>query len=219
MSIRLMFLLLTICSAPALAQESMNAMPGIYFHGKAKADYEAGRFEKARERFEMSARWADKLSQFNLGVMYYHGQGVPVDRARAWAWFKLSAERRYPTFMRMAGQVEAELGPDEFARAQAIYAELAAKFGDAVTIPRAERRMRRELRSAAGSRTGFIGAVTVIDGRGTHPGGRYFKRENWDFAAVLEREARQFEALERTRVELREMRVKEPREVEGDARD
>jgi hypothetical protein len=207
--------LLTLSASPALGQVSANAAPGFYYHEKANEAYEAGRYTIARERHEMAARWADKLSQYNLGVMHYHGQGVPADRARAWAWFKLSAERRYPAFLQMLEQVGAELDAAERVRAQAIFEELEAEFGDAVAVPRADRRMQREMANVTGSRAGFVGTITVIDGRGSHIGADYFKRDNWDFASILDREAQQFDALERTRVELREMRVKEPQDTTG----
>ncbi len=204
------FVLLALVAMPAASQVSLNAMPGVYYHEKANEAYEAGRYTVARERYEMSARWADKLSQHNLGVIHYHGQGVPADRARAWAWFRLAAERRYPAFMQKVQQVDDEMNPTERRRAEGIYQELLTEFGDAVAVPRAERRMKRELADVTGSRVGFVGFVTVYDSRGRHNGNDYFSRENWNYAAILDREAAQFDALERTRVELRELRVKEP---------
>ena len=34
------------------------------------------------------------MAQFNLGVMYENGQGVPEDDMRAYAWFNLATAQR-----------------------------------------------------------------------------------------------------------------------------
>ena len=35
-------------------------------------------------------------AQFNLGVMYAEGRGVPQDDAEAARWYRLAAEQGYP---------------------------------------------------------------------------------------------------------------------------
>ena len=62
----LMSLLLFVCSLPA-----------------------AGEFETTKEAAEQE----DAEAQFNLGVMYDRGEGVPEDNAEATRWYRLAAEQ------------------------------------------------------------------------------------------------------------------------------
>ena len=41
--------------------------------------------------FRKAAESGDAVGQFNLGVMYYSGKGVPQDYVTAHMWFNLSA--------------------------------------------------------------------------------------------------------------------------------
>jgi uncharacterized protein len=41
----------------------------------------------------MAAEQGDAAAQFRLGLMYFLGQGVPLDHAEAWNWFRLAAEQ------------------------------------------------------------------------------------------------------------------------------
>ena len=43
--------------------------------------------------YRKAAARGDAAAQFNLGVMYFHGQGVPQDYVQAHLWFNLSAAR------------------------------------------------------------------------------------------------------------------------------
>ena len=42
-----------------------------------------------------AAEQGDAVAQFNLGVMYYGGEGVPQDYEEALRWYKLAAEQGY----------------------------------------------------------------------------------------------------------------------------
>ncbi|TQV89666.1 TonB family protein [Aliikangiella coralliicola] len=54
--------------------------------------YGAGEHAKAYQDFLSMAQLGEKRSQFNLGVMYYHGQHVKKDLNKAYAWMKLAVE-------------------------------------------------------------------------------------------------------------------------------
>jgi len=62
--------------------------------GQAKADllsdanraYSAGNFTEASDLFMPLAQQGEASAQFNLGVMYYKGQGVPQDYEKAVMW-------------------------------------------------------------------------------------------------------------------------------------
>ena len=119
--------------------------------------YEArkhGQLEKARGYFRRAARYADKLSQGAYAEMLWNGEGGVADRALAYAWMDLAAERGAPLLAARREHYWAGLSPDERKRAvhegQAVYAE----YGDEVAKPRLELEMRRHLRNATGSRVG-----------------------------------------------------------------
>ena len=52
-----------------------------------------GDFVTALKEFKPLAEQGDVRAQFNLGVMYYNGDGVPQDYKTAMKWYTLSAEQ------------------------------------------------------------------------------------------------------------------------------
>ncbi|HRQ65502.1 MAG TPA: hypothetical protein PKZ76_11695 [Xanthomonadaceae bacterium] len=205
-------MLVTLLTLPAWAgAQSIAALPGHYFHHMGELAYKREDYRNARTLFERSAHWGDKLSQFNLGVIHYQGQGVPVNKPMAWAWFAVSAERRYARMEKTASMVWQELDAAGRAEAERLYEDLLARYGDAVAVPRAERRMERERRNVTGSRTGMVGNLVVIDpGTGqSWDGTRFYDPKFFDFAGLMEREAILMDAIDRGRVELRELELKD----------
>ena len=59
--------------------------------GGGIAAYDRGDYAIAFGEMKPLAEQGDADSQNNLGVLYYHGQGVPQDYVQAHMWFKLSA--------------------------------------------------------------------------------------------------------------------------------
>ncbi len=59
---------------------------------KAMSLYEAQEFQSAYEAFHAMAVIGNPSSQFNLGVMYYRGEHVKKDPAKAYAWIFAAAE-------------------------------------------------------------------------------------------------------------------------------
>jgi TPR repeat protein len=55
------------------------------------AAYERGDYATALQLFRPSAEGGDAIAQFNLGIMYNNGFGVPQDNATALKWFGLAA--------------------------------------------------------------------------------------------------------------------------------
>ena len=61
--------------------------------------YEKGDYVKAAHYFRIAAEKNDvwsTVAQYNLGVMYDKGQGVPQDYVQAHMWFNLAASRLPP---------------------------------------------------------------------------------------------------------------------------
>ena len=57
--------------------------------------FSAGDYATALKEWPPLAEAGDKVSQFNLGVMYSNGKGVPQDNAEAVKWYRLAAEQGY----------------------------------------------------------------------------------------------------------------------------
>lgn len=192
--------------------------PGYRLNAEGQRSYDNGFYFDARHKFKEAAWWGDKLAQHNLGVIYYQGDGVDRDPARAWAWFALAAERGYPEFEKVWKAVWHELDEDEQERAQAILAELEPRYSDRVAVDRTARRMERERKRMTGSRTGFIGTLKVIDRSGmTRDGEDFYQAEKWDFRQIVELETKLFRALDSGNVTMRDFEIiEEENEVDND---
>jgi len=55
--------------------------------------YDAKKYQKAFEIFKAFAEQGNVDGQYNLGVMYGKGQGVPQDYAKAAKWYRKAAEQ------------------------------------------------------------------------------------------------------------------------------
>lgn len=53
---------------------------------------ESGNFSKAVQEYEGSAQKGDANAQFNLGLMYHGGLGVPMNEVEAVRWYHKAAE-------------------------------------------------------------------------------------------------------------------------------
>lgn len=181
---------------------------------RARRAYRANRHRAAFEYYKVAAFWADKLAQYNVGVMYLQGQGVEFDPVRGWAWLELSAERKYPDMVAAADQLSALLdGAQRQAARRILEEELLPEYGDDVAIERTAKEMRRELRRGTGSRLGSrasLSAVTIIDGNGmTRRGDEFYDPAKWDFENIVRYETRLMFQLARGRVEAGELVIVE----------
>ena len=113
-----------------------------------------GEWRAAADQFRRAARYADKYSQHRLSLIYWHGLGQPADRALAYAWADLAAERRYPQFLLLREKMWLELSETERERALREGRALYDQYGDAAAKPRFERALARARAQVTGSRTG-----------------------------------------------------------------
>jgi len=127
--------------------------------------YAAGNYAKAMEYFLQGARYADKLSQLSIGLMYLHGEGVAKDPVTAYAWFALAAERHYPRFVATRDEVWKSLDEGQRQQASALLEQLSAEYGDTVAKVRMERALREGRSKMSGSFLGFgessVSSVTL----------------------------------------------------------
>ena len=81
----------------ALAMMLAVAVPasaGPYEDGKAA--YDRGDYATALKIWRPFAEQGVTMAQYNLGVMYDKGQGVPQDDAEAAKWYQKAAEQGFP---------------------------------------------------------------------------------------------------------------------------
>lgn len=187
--------------------------PGTQFTERGVRFFRQGDYKAAAGNFRLAARWADKLAQFNLGLMYVNGHGVERDPLRGWAWIRLSAERGYPKNVQVAEEIWNQLTDEHRKLAQRILEEeLEPEFGDEVAVPRTDREMKRMLarKTSGGSRVGVNRAVYVTDRGGNFvSGNQFFRDELWDFNKIVQFETRLHMAMGRGNVTLRELELKD----------
>jgi len=129
--------------------------------------YTRGDYPCALSRFREAARYADKLSQLSIGLMYLNGQGVDKDPVVAFAWVAIAAERRYPPFLATRDRLWANLDEKQRDRATELVARLYRQYGDATAKPRMTQVLRRQRARLTGSYLGFNQGVWSLppDGR------------------------------------------------------
>jgi hypothetical protein len=133
-----------------------RAHPDLKHRVAAQALLEDGKLRAAMREFENAAAWGDKLSQAMLAEIYWEGVGIRQDRARAYAWMDLAAERQFVAFVAKREKYWAQLDAQQREAALAIGAEVYAVFGDDIALPRLQSKLSRE-RGTTGSRLGFAG--------------------------------------------------------------
>jgi TPR repeat protein len=62
----------------------------------AMRDYTEHRYEEAARKLQVLAGQGNAEAQYNLGLLYRRGHGVPQDLAQALVWYKKAAEQGYP---------------------------------------------------------------------------------------------------------------------------
>lgn len=134
--------------------------------------------------FQRAVFYADKPSQGMVAEMLWNGQGVPQDRALAYAWMDLAAERGYVGFLGLRERYWNALDAGERERALEQGREVYARYGDAAAKPRIAWKLRIGRREVTGSRTGFTSNLRIyVPGPGgyTHiDGSKFFDSRYWD---------------------------------------
>lgn len=146
-------------SAGTISDQSENspesdARPGVYYFNLAAQAYKRGEYKYAIDMYKVAASWAYKPAEYDLGLMYFRGQGIPVDHARGAAWMILAAERGAPLYVKARDLMVTALTDTEFKQADAIWNQLKPTYGDAVALQRAKSQWRRVASQATGSHLG-----------------------------------------------------------------
>jgi hypothetical protein len=162
----------------------MDAHPDLKWRQQGLKVWESGEHAEAFALFKRAARYADKPSQGMIAEMYWRGEGVAQDRAAAYAWMDLAAERHFRPMLIQREIYWNALDEAERERAMEIGKELYAEYGDVVAKPRVERKMRAARRAGTGGRTGgAIGNLTIVintmAGPMTIDGATYYDPDYW----------------------------------------
>lgn len=137
------------------------ARPGQRYYFDAVRAWRQKDYAFTVDMYKVSASWGYKPAQYNLGVMYFKGEGVPVDRPRAMAWMALAAERGDSTYVQARELLYADLTKEEFAQANAVWRQLKEDYGDDVALPRAKMRWAQVRSEMTGSRVGGAGPLMI----------------------------------------------------------
>lgn len=160
------------------SQRLLNAMertptlghPDLYGEFTGMQRYAAGNYKAAMKYFLIGARYADKLSQLSIGLMYLNGQGVKKDPVAAFAWIALAAERKYPKFLATRDAVWAGLDAAQREQARALVEKLYPEYGDATAKPRLATQLRlarsRLTGSMLGAQIGPMASLTPAEFKG-----------------------------------------------------
>ena len=141
-----------------------HARPGeVFFLRGANAVVQKD-YRFAADMYKVAASWAYKPAQYNLAVMYFNGEGVPVDRPLAMAWAALAAERGDQDYVDARESIYASLSAEEFARANEIWRDLKKTYADDVALKRAKARWADVRNNVTGSHVGSIGHLLVGNG-------------------------------------------------------
>jgi hypothetical protein len=155
-----------------------DGRPGEYYFVLGVQAVKRGDYEHAMAMYKVSASWAYKPAEYNLGVMYLSGQGTPVDLPRALAWMALAAERGEAQYVRGRQLVYAHLTPAQYDQANVIWRDLLPTYGDEAALPRAKARWREARINATGSRVGSSAAHVMVGGADGTP--NHMNNPNYD---------------------------------------
>ncbi|HJU09049.1 MAG TPA: sel1 repeat family protein [Rhodanobacteraceae bacterium] len=131
-----------------------DGRPGQYYFELGSLAFHDKDYSHAVDMYQVAASWAYKPAEYNLGLMYFRGEGVPADRARGAAWMVLAAERNTPLYVKARDLMITQLSNAEFAQTDQIWNQLKPTYGDEVALHRAKMRWAEVKASMTGSRVG-----------------------------------------------------------------
>jgi TPR repeat protein len=148
-----------------LDEEIARYLPGVSYFQKGLDAYRRGQTEAAIDAWQASASWAMKDAQYNLGLAYFKGTGVPADRPRGLAWLALAAERKNATMQTALAAAWDSATDAEHQQANAIWRELRKEYGDDVALPKAKKRFETEIGQIASNQRIVSRTMGAMDGK------------------------------------------------------
>lgn len=132
----------------------LDSHPDLRFRLLGLRHLQEGQHERARMFFHRAGRYADKMSLGMVAEMLWNGQGQAADRALAYAWMDVAAERGYRLFAVQRERYWSELDEAQRTRALQVGQDLLSEYGDAAAQPRIAAALRRAVKKVTGSRAG-----------------------------------------------------------------
>lgn len=154
-----------------------DGRPGVKFFVLAARALKHHDYLHAIDMFKVSASWAYKPAEYNLGLMYFNGEGVPADRALGAAWMILAAERGDAAYVGMRDQMATLLTDAQFAAADKFWGQLKGTYGDKVALRRAKAQWALAKSEKTGSRVGgtsgelYVGSFDMSESPQAQKGG------------------------------------------------
>ena len=151
-----------------------NSRGDLYSRRMAQQSIVEGRNDRAIRLLKRAAYFADKPAQALMAEILWNGShDQDRNRAEAYAWMDLAAERGYPELIAQREKYWTVLSDAEREKALAIGQSLYERYGDAVARPRLARQLRRQGSRITGSNTGSAGHMTIL---AMAPGGSAIRR-------------------------------------------
>lgn len=141
-----------------------DGRPGLYYFDLGAEAFKKGDYRHAVDMYKVAASWAYKPAEYNLGLVYFKGQGVTTDRARGAAWMVLAAERGNPLYVKARDLMITALSKAEFQRTDEIWNQLKPTYADAVALRRAKARWAQVKSATTGSRLGAAASEYLMVG-------------------------------------------------------
>lgn len=117
-----------------------HMLPGIYYYCVGARDLARGKSARGIDMLKIAAGWGSKPAQLTLGIGYYNGAVVTVNRPLGLAWLGLAAERHASYMTAIFKSAWDKATPQERQQAQSLWRKLLPKYGDRRAAHRAERR-------------------------------------------------------------------------------
>ncbi len=191
----------------------MAGHPDQRWRRDALQAYRKGRHRDALRDFRRAARHADKVSQAIIAQAYWQGElGLPQDRALAYVWMDLAAERGYRDMLAWRESYWSKLTEAEQARALEAGREVFAEYGDEAAKPRHRRQMIWSRYASARTRTEHHGFKMVIlhggqPGRSQRVhGDQFYADEHWDSDEYWDNQDYLWHAIGRGQVDILPLR-------------
>lgn len=132
-----------------------DGRPGLRFYAEGMNAYHRGNINYALSRLKLAAYWGYAPAAYNLGVMYFQGEGgTPVNRPLGTAWMFIAAERGSQVYADARHMLVSELDNGERAKAYQLLQGLQPKYGNKVALRRAKNQWQLAKSQQTGTRVG-----------------------------------------------------------------
>lgn len=132
-----------------------DGRPALKFYAEGMNAYHHGNINYALSRLRLAAFWGYAPAAYNLGVMYFQGEGgAPVNRPLGAAWMFIAAERGSEVYADARHMLVSELDNGERAKAYQLWQGLQPKYGNKVATRRAENQWQWVKSQQTGTRVG-----------------------------------------------------------------